>query len=51
MREGQRGDVIVEIRVVLPTVLDERSKELLREFGQLQTDDVRAAMWRQAAGE
>mgnify|MGYP003343126967 CR=1 FL=1 len=26
---------------VLPRVLDERSKELLREFGQLNGDDVR----------
>lgn len=46
MREGHRGDLIVEIRLVLPTVLDERSKELLREFGQLQTEDVRAALRR-----
>ncbi len=44
MREGHRGDLIVELRLVLPTVLDERSKELLREFGQLQTEDVRAAL-------
>jgi molecular chaperone DnaJ len=46
MREGHRGDLVVEIRLVLPTVLDERSKELLREFGQLQSDDVRAALRR-----
>lgn len=34
-RNAQRGDLVVEVRLVLPTVLDERSKELLREFGQI----------------
>jgi molecular chaperone DnaJ len=32
---GQRGDLIVEIRITLPEVLDERSKELLRDFGRI----------------
>lgn len=41
MRDGRRGDLIVEARLVLPRVLDERSKELLREFGRLNGDDVR----------
>jgi molecular chaperone DnaJ len=36
-----RGDVVVEVRVMLPAVLDERSKELLREFGRMQTESVR----------
>jgi len=31
----------VETRLVLPAVLDERSKELLREFGRLNGDSVR----------
>ncbi len=34
-RDGRRGDLVVEVRLVLPRVLDERSKELLREFGRL----------------
>ncbi len=34
-RTGVRGDLIVEARLMLPDVLDERSKELLREFGRL----------------
>ncbi len=34
-RTGQRGDLVVEVRLALPKVLDERSKELLREFGEL----------------
>jgi molecular chaperone DnaJ len=50
-REGQRGDLVIDIRLVLPSVLDERSKELLREFGQLQTEDVRQGLWRDAPGE
>ena len=33
-RDGRRGDLIVEIRLVLPAALDERSKDLLREFGR-----------------
>jgi molecular chaperone DnaJ len=40
---GRRGDLVVEVRLVLPRVLDERSKELLREFGRLNDDDVRQA--------
>jgi molecular chaperone DnaJ len=34
-RGGVRGDLVVEVRIVLPSLLDERSKELLREFGRL----------------
>jgi molecular chaperone DnaJ len=34
-RDGRRGDLIVEVKLVLPDVLDERSKELLREFGKI----------------
>lgn len=41
-KHGQSGDLLVDVRIVLPQVIDERSKELLREFGRLQTDDVRA---------
>ncbi len=40
-RDGRRGDLVVEVRLAMPKVLDERSKELLREFGRLNTDDVR----------
>jgi molecular chaperone DnaJ len=40
-RGGRRGDLVVEVRLVLPKVLDERSKELLREFGRLNGEDVR----------
>jgi molecular chaperone DnaJ len=40
-RDGRRGDVVAEVRLMLPRVLDERAKELLREFGRLQADSVR----------
>jgi molecular chaperone DnaJ len=42
-RGGRRGDLVVEVRLALPRVLDERSKELLREFGRINAaEDVRA---------
>jgi molecular chaperone DnaJ len=41
-RTGQRGDLIVDVRIMLPKLLDERSKELLREFGRLNGENVRA---------
>jgi molecular chaperone DnaJ len=40
-RDGRRGDLVVEVRLVLPRLLDERSKELLREFGRINDEDVR----------
>jgi molecular chaperone DnaJ len=40
-RDERRGDLVVEVRLVLPTLLDERSKELLREFGRINSEDVR----------
>ena len=44
-RTGEPGDLIVEVRIVLPRVLDERSKELMRQFAENSTDDVRAGLW------
>jgi molecular chaperone DnaJ len=41
-REGQRGDEIVEIKIVVPKVQDERSKEILRELQRLNPEDPRA---------
>jgi molecular chaperone DnaJ len=38
---GGRGDLLFDVRLVLPEVLDERSKELMREFGQRNGGDVR----------
>ena len=44
-RKNVRGDEIVEVVLRAPKVNDERSKELLRELAQVQTDDVRSDMW------
>jgi molecular chaperone DnaJ len=43
-REGLRGDQIVEVKIVVPKVQDERSKEILRELAQLNPEDPREAM-------
>ena len=40
-RGGGRGDQLVEVQVVLPNVEDERSKEILREFAQLNPQNPR----------
>jgi molecular chaperone DnaJ len=40
-RDGRRGDVVADVRLMLPRVLDERAKELLREFGRVQAESVR----------
>ncbi len=40
-----RGDQIVTIEIVLPPLKDERSKEILREFGKLNPEDPRAAVF------
>jgi molecular chaperone DnaJ len=45
VRTGGRGDLIVEIVLVLPAMLDERSKALLREFGEINGEDVRSRLW------
>jgi molecular chaperone DnaJ len=42
-RDGRRGDLIVEARLVLPKQLNQRSKELLQEFGRLNPEDVRGS--------
>ena len=41
-RDGQRGDQIVEVKIVVPKVQDERSKEILRELQRLNPEDPRA---------
>jgi molecular chaperone DnaJ len=43
-REGIRGDEIVEVKVVVPKVQDERSKEILRELAKLNPEDPRAEL-------
>jgi molecular chaperone DnaJ len=43
-REGLRGDQIVEVKIVVPKVQDERSKEILRELAALNRDDPREGL-------
>ncbi len=44
-RKNTRGDEIVEVVLQAPDVHDERTRELLRELAQIQTQDVRTEMW------
>ncbi len=43
-RTGLRGDQFIEVQVVVPSVADERTKELLRELGRLNPGDPREAL-------
>ena len=43
-KDGHRGDQIVEVKIVVPKVQDERSKEILRELQKLNPEDPREAM-------
>ena len=42
---SSRGDLLVEIQIVLPAELDEASKALLRDFGRLNNADVRRQLF------
>jgi molecular chaperone DnaJ len=46
VKEGARGDEIVEIKLVPPKVSDERSKEILRELAKLNPEDPREELWK-----
>jgi molecular chaperone DnaJ len=42
---GQRGDQIVTVQVVVPTLNDERSREIMRELAKLNNQDPRASLF------
>ena len=42
---GQPGDLYVEVRLTVPPLADERSKELMREFARLNAADVRQELY------
>jgi len=44
-RKNSRGDEIVEVILRAPDVHNERTRELLRELAQVQTEDVRSDIW------
>jgi molecular chaperone DnaJ len=49
--QGERGDLLIEARIMLPPLLDERSKELLREFGAIHgSAHIRPAVGEGGAG-
>ena len=50
VKEGVRGDEIVEVKVVVPAVRDEKSKEILRELAKLNPEDPRSELWKEASG-
>ena len=45
VKEGVRGDEIVEVKVVVPTLRDEKSKEIMRELAKLNPEDPREELW------
>jgi len=42
---GQRGDEIVTVEVQVPTLADERSREIMRELAKLNSNDPRMALF------
>ena len=44
LRSNSRGDQYVEVKVVLPKIIDEDSKELLRQFAKRNPENPREAM-------
>lgn len=44
-RTGERGDLVLEVQLVLPPVIDARGRALMQEFARLHPEDVRAAWW------
>lgn len=38
---GRRGDLIVQVRLVLPPLVDERAREVMRELARLHPENVR----------
>jgi molecular chaperone DnaJ len=46
-KEGARGDQIVEVKIMVPKIADERSKEILRELAELNPGDPREELFRE----
>jgi molecular chaperone DnaJ len=44
LRGEEHGNQIIEVRVVVPRIADERSKEILRELAKLNPEDPRAGL-------
>ena len=48
-RTGARGDLVIDVHLVLPPVIDARARALMQEFARLHPEDVRAGWWTGAA--
>jgi molecular chaperone DnaJ len=46
-RTNQRGDQYVEVQIVVPSIPDENTKELMREFAKLNREDPRKTLFEQ----
>ena len=44
-RTNQRGDQYVEVKIVVPPIPDENTKELMRKFAKLNPEDPREGPW------
>ncbi len=44
-RGGKRGDQYVEVRISVPAIADENTKELMREYASLNAEDPRAGLF------
>ena len=49
VKEGVRGDEIVEVKVVVPALRDEKSKEIMRELAKLNPEDPREQLWQKVS--
>jgi len=45
LNPGMRGDQYVEVKVFIPRVSDERSKQILKELAKLNPEDPRSSPW------
>jgi molecular chaperone DnaJ len=45
LNPGLRGDQYVEVKVTVPRVADERSKQILKELANLNPDNPRSNLW------
>jgi DnaJ-class molecular chaperone len=45
LRAASRGDQFVEVKIVVPRIADERSKEILRELARLNPENPRSEVF------
>jgi molecular chaperone DnaJ len=45
LQPGMRGVQFIDIQVLVPRIADERSKEILKEFASLNSENVRKNIW------